>query len=454
MRENRNMLVILTGGLRADVVSRFHPWPLRTPNLNAIGDEGLAVTGVTASPATTPSMVSLLTGLSPRQHGVLDEGPRLDRLNGWVKQLADVGYHIAGIGRVELLLEHLHEAAIVADLATGDVNNCSYMRYLRHRGMLDRGRNQRRQRVNHGPFQLDNFGLTAPSDDVDGFITQQALMTMEHLPTDKPWCLIVSYTGPGNDLPAPPAYLQRINPNKLGNGFAPADQRTIDEYAESPYPRAVLQRMTPKIIADIRHHYLARVAMLDNMVSLLRDTIDRHGHANTTWTLMSSDSGRLLGERGLLGYRSMLGPAVYVPLWVIPPKGYQRGKGDQPAELMTLNHQLLGTADWVATLCHIAAVDPPRGCAGQSMLPGLHGEVVGHESVLSEFGTRLMLETMQHRVTFDVESDRARSLFDLVRDPQEKKDLVGDQEELVLMDMLRYQLAGSLLPLRPIRGAA
>lgn len=452
MREDRNMVVILTGGLRADMVARHHDWPLRTPNLNIMANQGLAMTGTTASPATTPARISLLTGLSPRQHGITDEGMAVDRLGGWVKQLDDVGYHIAGVGQVDLILEHLHEAAVVGDLNTADVNNCAYMRYARHRGLIDRARHQRNQRLEHGPFELDNFGLTSPSDDVDGFITHQALMTIEHLPKNKPWCLIVAYTGPGNDLPAPPAYLQRVDTKKLAKGFVPIDQRTADDYAESPYPRTRLQRLTPAKITEIRANYLARVAMLDNMLGLMRDTIERFGHAHDTWTLMASDAGRLLGERGLLGHRSMLGPAVSVPLWVIPPKGF--ASADTPRELTALNHRLIGTADWVASLCRIAMVDPPPGCNGQSLLPAMAGEVVGHEAVLSEFGTRLMLETMQHRVSFDIETDRPLSLFDLVKDPQEKNDLINTPQELMLMDMLRYQLGGLLMPLRPIRGAA
>ncbi|MBI1368723.1 MAG: sulfatase-like hydrolase/transferase [Planctomycetes bacterium] len=447
MRKDRNIVLVVGGGLRQDVAFGTGTWAVRTPNLDAFAADGLKLGLMAASPAATPSLVSLFTGLHPRQHGLLDEGATVGRLHGWLGRFVEAGYYTAGVGRVALIADHLNEAAVVNDIASPWSGQCAYMRYLKSRGLVDRVTKQRNQRFSTKPFAYDNFGLTAPSDDVDGFITQQSLMLIESLPQDKPWILVIAYTGPGNDLPAPPAYLAKVKPDKLGGGFVPLDQRSSDDYADCPYPRALLQQLDTKTMATIRHHYLGRVAMFDNMMGLLADTLDRCGHGERTWVAITSDRGKLLGERGLLGHRSMLRPAVEVPLWLLPPQGVKRFP-DPP------QHGLMSTTDLAATLCMIGAVDAPHGSRGQCLLPAMHNRPVGRESVISEYGTRLLLATQRHRVVFDIETDQPRSLFDIVKDPRQQNDLIGRPDELVLLDMLRYQLAGALLPLRPTRWAA
>jgi choline-sulfatase len=358
----------------------------------------------------------------------------------------DGGYHVMGIGHVGAIKNDLHEMCFVADVGALEHPACAFLQHMQRRGLAERVYRQRQQRLRTGPFEMDPAGLNAPTDDVDGFIAQQATMAIERLPDDRPWCLIVAFTGPGNDLPAPPCFIRQVTSNRLGDGFAPADMRTIDHYAQVQHPRTLLQRMGPATIANIRRHYLARVAQLDNAIGMLREAIDRRGMARRTWVNLVSDHGKLLGERGLVGHRSMLGPAVYVPMVFLPPAGKPHGE-------LAQEQQLVSTTDFGATIARLGQVDPPRGSIGRSLLPMLGGEVVGGAGEISEFSSWLMLETLQHRVVFDTDHEEPLSLFDLLKDANERNDLIGTMEGSAVIDMLRWQLAGSLMRLRPVRAA-
>lgn len=448
MTVDRNLLILLTGGMRSDVFSHVAAWPVNTPHFDDLATWGVGLAATAVSPAAGPANLSMWTGLHPRQHGLLDEGPLLTGRRTWAHQLAEAGYHVVGVGQIDGIAEACAERCPVGHLSSLNDEDCAYLQHMHRRGLLDRVQQQRSRRLESGPFEMDAFGLTGPGDDVDVFIAQQASLAIETLPRDKPWALIVSFTGPGNDLPAPDRFLKQIDTAALHRAFAPANLATIDTYAEIPYPRTLIQQLNGERVAAIRQHYLARVSLLDEGLGLMRSTLDRCEQAERTWISLCSDRGQLLGERGLIGHRSLLGPAVSVPLWLLPPEMMdlpirQHREFDVP-------HRLVSPVDLAATVCAIAGADPPPGCVGESILPAIHQREVGRDRVLCEYGTRLMLETMSHRIIYDVESQQPRALFDLVRDPQERDDLVDTTTALGVLDMLQWELAAALLPLRPV----
>jgi hypothetical protein len=68
--------------------------------------------------------------------------------------------------------------------------------------------------------------------------------------------------------------------------------------------------------------------------------------------------------------------------------------------------------------------------------------------VISEFARRMILQTRQYRVCFDIESGEARALFDIRREIGEKRNLIDTVTAANVLDRLRWQLGDSLLPLR------
>ncbi len=447
--ERRNILLIVTTGQRGDALGGAGVWPIDTPQLDALAIAGLAVTAVSPSPADRPALASLYTGLHPRQHGLLNGRSPRGGVGGWAQRFREAGYHLAGVGRVGLIADQLHAAHVVADLDEVEPLRCEYLRYVQRRGMLDYVLEARQRRQRGGLFD-PSVGFAEPSNDVDGYIGELARGVIVELPSDRPWLMVVAFTGPGNDLAAPEPYLDLVDAEALRGSFVPATMRKVDAYTELRYPRALLQAVTGAQAAAMRQHYLARVCMLDFMVGRSRKAMTKHGHDLGAWTVLTSNRGEVLGERGLFGCTGFVGSGPYVPMWVAPPTSV--GEIDANNEKLRDRDGLVSGVDLAATLCAIGQVDPPAGCLGRSILPGLVGETVGHDAVISEFGKRLLLETAQHKAMFDAESGKVRALFDVFIDEAEQHNLVGDPKGAAVVDMLRWRLAELLLPMQPVVG--
>ncbi len=438
---HRNLLVVIGHGLREDVLGDVGAWPMVTPNLDDLLPRAARCSAVSACPADPGGLISLLTGLHARQHGYTLSSGKPAQCDGWPLMLAETGAHVAGAGCVGPILPHLADQVSVADPDEMDSDRCAYLSAVRDRDFFDELLVQRRHRKRSGP--MDPYPLALdPADDIDGFIAQQASDLLERMPVDRPWALIVIFSGPGSDLPPPAMYDDAADPVLLEGGFVPADFTRIDALAELDYPRVALQRLTPEKIARIRADYLGRVALFDFAVGGLMNQLEQRGDAARTWTVIGSDRGCLLGEHGLVGHRSFFAGAVETPLILAPPTPARCGRADTP----------ISTVDVAATIALLGGCDLTGAMAGRSLLPLLQDEplfpAAPGGAALCEYGQRVMLQTDGHKVVFDVETRAAIGLFDRERDPEQRRNLIGEAEGRNVLDALRWRLGDALLGLR------
>jgi arylsulfatase A-like enzyme len=442
MSPRRNLLIVLAHGLRADALGSAGAWPLRTPCIESLGQRSLCLVATSASPSDPAGMVSLLTGLHPRQLGCWDTPGTAVSTLGWPALLKDSGYFLAGVGCVGMIQPLLDRSVLVQPPVAPEAQAgpCAYMLHSaagnRHEQILEQRR--RRQRV--GPFDPMRLALE-PDDDIDGFIAVRARQTLAMMPKDKPWALIVMFSGPANDLPPPLLYDGLLDRATLSDGFLPADFSKLDALAELDFPRSMIQRLDRKLIAQVRGDYLERVALMDQGLGRLTQELAQRSDADRTWMVLSSDRGCLLGEHGLVGHRSFLAGAIEVPVIVSPPT---------PAPQQAIDG-LVATVDVAATISDLAGIDLTRGAVGCSLLPVLRGapflSTLGGCCV-SEFGHRLMLETDRHKVVFDTPSRQALGLYDMLYDFEERENLLDHPRGRDLLDSLRWRLGDALMPLR------
>ncbi len=442
----RNLVIVIAHGLRSDALSDEGRWPLRTPAMVELAGRGLRLVAQSCCTADPGGAVSLWTGLHGRQHGVLREGQRLsaldDSLPRWLK---DGGYYVAGVGELSAVSSLLDDFVPVAPVEAVEADGCAYLGSAAARGHVPMLAGQRRQRLRRGPFLPDRLMLE-PTHDIDGFIAEQAVRKLLAMPIDRPWALIVSFTGPGNELPPPAMYDSLVEPGELRGGFSPADLSQIDALGEAAYPRYLLQNLDEAAVTRVRADYLGRVSLIDHGVGRLHEALRDRKDGHRVWSMVASDRGVLLGESGLVGHRSALAAAVDTPLIVAPPPGGSfRGEDDEVAV-----GGLFSVADVAPTVAALAGVDAPPGLAGRSLLPLLSGDPLlpSRDAVLCEFGERVVLETASHKAVFDVRDGRALAVFDLVRDPDETRNVVDQPRGLDVLDSLRARLSDALLPLR------
>lgn len=450
MASQRNLVILIPHGLRSDAVGDTNVWPLLTPHMEKLAKRGLRLVATCACPADDGALISLLTGLHARQHGWLEPAPAQDPIQGFVAWLAEADYWLAGVGRIRLIQPWLHRGVPVADVSETRPDCCSYLQAMEKRGRLDDILRQRRQRQRYGLFEPDRLNL-APDEDIDGFIIAEARRLISDMPVDRPWALIVLFTGPANDLPPPMLYAEAVDPALLEAGFILPELKQLDLLAEPEYPRVLLQRMTPKKLARIRADYLGRVCLIDFGVGRIVAEAQRRADAGRTWIVLASDRGHLLGEHGLIGHRSFLCPALETPLIVVPPAPFKQRIHETA---------MISTIDLAPTIAHLAGCDIPATCSGRSLVPLLTGQEAPSPldrsaGVISENGHRLMLLTERFKVVFDIESHQPLMLFDLINDSEEKQNLVGTIAGQNILDSLRWRLGDALLELRcPWRPAA
>jgi len=443
MSYRRNLVVFLAHGLRSDATGDTMAWPFVAPQMEALCKRGLRRAAVSASSADQGGMISLFTGLHARQHGHLEPTSPGLTCEGWPALLTDAGYHAVGVGCVRMVEPWLSKAVIVDDVTSMEDRGCSYLESLQAKGLAAAVLQQRRQRARGGLFEPDRL-MIEPKDDIDGYIAARAVEQLAHMPDDRPWVLLVVFSGPGNDLPAPTLYDHLIEPGELESGFTPADFTELDDLAELDFPRVLLQRLEPRHVGRIRSDYLGRVSLIDHGVGQVLAAVAQRADRERTWTLVSSDRGQLLGERGLVGHRSFLDGAVHVPVIVAPPP---------PSPQRQRDAEMVSTVDVAATIADLAGCDLPRCSVGRSLLNLFRKQPLGSPLAgagLCEFGNRLMLVTDRYKVIFDTHTHHAIGLYDLVNDEDEKTNLVNDSVGRNVLDSLRWRLGDALMPLRAL----
>jgi arylsulfatase A-like enzyme len=130
-----NILVIMTDQHRGDALGCAWPrWrsgssPLRTPAIDSIAADGIRFSRCSVNnPLCMPSRSTLLTGLTPRAHGVrtngIDLDPRIPTIGG---ALADAGYATYSSGKIHMRAYDLPKGINPGRLAPKDYPESQWM---------------------------------------------------------------------------------------------------------------------------------------------------------------------------------------------------------------------------------------------------------------------------------------------------------------------------------------
>ena len=439
----RNLVIFLCQGLRSDAVGDEHRWPLATPNLLHLAERGLRVVASPAAPSESAGMVSLLTGLHARQHGWMGADLPMPALHGavplWLKQ---AGYRVAGVGQVGAYESILDRAIVTRGVTETGHERCRYLAEAGAQGIGQAVTHQRRQARRHGPWSVDRLALE-PDQDIDGYIAASAERMAGELEDDRPWALLVAFSGPSNDLPPPAMYADLLEPDSLASDFTPAAIAHLDTLADVAVSRTRLQNLTRAAVGRLRADYLGRVALIDQGIGRVMRAVNDRTDVDSTWSVVASDRGTLLGEHGLIGDRSFLAEAIETPLIVAgPPAG--------PAPRSRYLDALVSTIDIAPTIARLGQCEVPAGIAGRSLLEAFAGGRVPPPvgGNIAELPDRLMLETERHKLIVSMPAGEPIALYDLLRDSGERRNLFDAKQKHDILDPMLSRLGKALIPLR------
>jgi len=355
MPRRPNILFILPDQLRPDFVGAYGGRSVATPNIDALAGQGTLFEDVISpSPICVPARASMLTGQSAAATGVFDNlnWLRPDRarmgIKTWPERLSEAGYVTAAIGKMHFYPWDISEGFAIRRVAE-DKRHLhvmdDYAEFLAEHG----------ERKRHGR-EFEGYAETKgaysdtrdPGLQVDLWMTRTACGLIEELSGSEPFAMMVGLPSPHCPYDPPPEYLDRVAVDHLPMPVPATEDSTalhprfVARY-KRPWADLDYQELTQWQVREIRRHYAALVALVDDCVGQLIAALEAAGVRDDTVIVFGSDHGDYLGDFGLMGKTYFHEPSMRVPLIIQGPTG-GTARVTEPASVVDLYATLLGLA--------------------------------------------------------------------------------------------------------------
>ncbi|NCF66064.1 MAG: sulfatase-like hydrolase/transferase [Chloroflexi bacterium] len=434
-----NLLFLITDQQRADTIEAHTA--CQTPNLDRLAASGSQfMRCYTPNPICSPTRASLMTGLLPHSHGMIDVTHAVPtyrasfdaKLPVWPRTLQKAGYRTAYFGKwhversnqlqnfgfdryeVEQYQQKLGLVEVKDELAVrGMVRQKGYRDFLLY-GVSD-------ATVETLPeYRMYSDGIR---------FLQEAAEDRE-----RPWALFISTEAPHDPYVALRSYYQRYDLDDISQpvnfdgdlagrpGIYRRIQRVWDELAWEDFAQATAC-------------YYANCTMIDEQVGRILATLDALDMRENTIIVFTSDHGDYMGEQRLMLKGIPAFEGVYrVPLILNGP-GIPAGR--QVKEIVSL-------LDLAPTLVQLTMSDVFPG-HGRSLLPLLQGRASDWQSeAFAEchgqrfnYTQRVLWRGDDKYVFNGFDEDE---LYDLAADPHEKQNLAGDPERRSVLESMASRM--------------
>lgn len=427
-----NIILILTDHFRRDALR-----PDLTPNLSRLARQGTRFTNAySASPLCQPARNCIITGRHASDNGISGNqqppiSPEL-RADTFMHKLREAGYTTAMIGKHHYLdrygigmdvtddndtikaygFDHVLQ---VVDDDENAHNMDEYTNWLEKEGRLQEfraalGGDDSVLKGNSGRHPYP------PDETADGFIGVNGIRFVEEYNEQKPFYLNLSFIGPH-----PPFW----HPGDTRENLA--DDMPVKGAEDTP---ALRMR---------RCRYLEKCALIDNYVGRLLQTLENRQMLENTVIIFTSDHGDMLGNHGIWDKRHFYEESCGVPLFMAggPVQGEQRMCGARLSKSLVSHLDLYPTMLDLAGAEHLFNLKQP----GKSLLKLLDEAVPGHDQVIAELATAMMIRTANWKLVYDPQAGGVQQLFNLANDPEELRNLAGmPGYETVVLDLTRKLL--------------
>ncbi len=312
-----NVILIVVDALRQDHLGCYGYDAVETPHIDKLAAEGVRFqNAVSNAPLTLPSVCSILTSLTPPEHGVrYSEGFSLPKdITTLAEVLSTNGYNTAAF-----------MGAVVLDSVFGVNQGFEHF-----------------DAVFPEKFQLYRSSMR-PLELVFGHsqrraeeVTSAAVDWIEKNRKD-PFFVMLHYFDPNIPYDPPPPFIPEVEEEKY-----------------------------EALLTHQAKYYDAEINYVDHCVGLLLEELDKWGLDNNTLIVLTADQGEGLGEKeedthGFFLYES----TMRVPLILGWATGLQAGSVVQDQV------QLI---DVFPTVLDILGIEPPGRISGTSVVPLVHGQ--------------------------------------------------------------------------------
>jgi choline-sulfatase len=417
-----NLLVLMADEHCRDVLGCYGHPIVKTPNLDALAKRGARFTSAYCnSPICVPSRAAFATGRYVHQIGCWDNAtPYRGQVVSWGHRLVSKGHACVSIGKLHYRSEldsvgfsqqllPLHVVDGVGDLV----------------GSIRDELPIRSEALNVGPSAGRGNSSYQDYDDDIAAAAVSWLGSEERARLDQPWTLFVSFVCPHFPFKARREFYDLYPENQL------APPKFYAQYDRPKHPFVdALRRSMPfdeafddAAVRRAQAAYFGMVTFIDRKVGDIITALDEHNLTENTRILYVSDHGEHLGARGLWGKSTMYEESVAIPMIFAGPAIPPDTVVPTPVSLV----------DCFPTVLDCCGVQPSTGDAS---LPGVSlfdviQEPIKERVVLSEYHAEcstsgvFMVRSTKYKLVYYV--GLPPTLFDLVADPHETRDLVLDE---------------------------
>ena len=385
----------------------------KTPNLDAMARSGLLFDNAYCNnPVCVPSRMSMLTGLYSHEIDVWHNADALpSQFATWPLVLQTGGYETVISGRNHLLWGS--RMAGFSHRLCGDEST-----FIPH---IKKGRTQIGA---YGPQGIDGH-IGASEESVyakhDEEANRMAVDYLENATGENPFALFIGYYQPHAPFVAAPEYFS------LYENWTP--ECDLDEVLADIYHPLLktlqLDREIPreKLLTAIKAYY-AMVAHVDDMTGGIMKTLENTGLSDKTIVIYTSDHGEMLGRHRLWHKMCFYEDSARIPMIIKAPR--QFAQGEKIKENVSLLDIFPSFVDWAGVECDLSlAGNSLRDCVengdpmpDRPVITESIGVERGHPGRMVKYGNFKLIKYYQ----------RPPLLFDLENDPDERRDLAGEDE--------------------------
>lgn len=445
----RNVIFVLVDDLRYDGMGFLQPM-IRTPNIDKMAREGTYFPNtVVTSALCSPSRATLLTGMTARNHGVVDNNSsKEDGLVFFPRYLQGTGYQTAFFGKW-----HMGDDT--------DAPRPGFDKWVSFRGQGAYYPTTGIPDAAKAAGKTNMLNVDGQPVAQKGYITDEltdyALGWLDReRDNSKPFFLYLSHKAVHSDPLPPPRYAHQYD--KVTFQLPLSAANTPENYAGKP--RWVYEQRNTWHGIDffynsdmpmgeyLRYYYSALSAVDDSLGRIFAYLKKNHMDKNTV-VIFTSDNGYQIGEHGLIDKRNAYQASVRVPFLAWSPGVIPAGR---------TNEGRIRNLDMAPTFLEIAGAKSPPQFEGQSAWSLMNGSLPVAQWKPSDFVYEYYWEYNFPMTpgTFAIERDGVKyiqyygvydtdELYDLKNDPDEMHNLIDDpawlDRKITLRKALYEQLA-------------
>lgn len=447
MTKRKNIILILSDQQRYDTISAYGLNDVcKTPYIDALAQEGMKFTNAfTSSAICAPARASVMTGLYPHNHGVIDNFTDIkDDIPVLGHSMANQGYYCGLAGKWHVSATKTPEdlgfdgkafmgygfpgSGVFPSLKFNQPPDNApnyYEEYLKENGfaMPD---------VSHG-FLGNNPALQIQEmyakhegpleSTIEYFVAHEASRLIDKaVAEDKPFLIWANFWGPHSPSIVPEPYFSMYNPKDIKE-----HPSYKEDFENKPYGHYLSEKMWGlgdygwEGFADIAAKYYGHCTMIDDMVGLMINKLKELSLYEDTIIIYSADHGDCLGAHKLIEKGAFTYDEIYrIPMIV-------KGLGTKDNESFVYLQELM------PTLLDIAGTSPSKPVDGNSLLPLMEGilennkrtEIYGEYHNHFYVSRQRMIRDNKYQFTFN-ENEKGE-LYDFSKDPYQLNNVCYDE---------------------------